>query len=74
MTDAIGDAPPDYAFDYEGVSPWAWQTSDDYVTYAEPIDDGYRYYYYEPGREHAVPRPRSLLQLWLFGRPGGCRL
>ena len=46
----LGDAPPDYGFAYDnGVTPWAWQSSDDYVRYAEPIDGGYRYYYYEPG-------------------------
>jgi hypothetical protein len=48
LLDTIGEAPPDYAFDYGGVEPWAWQTADDYYVYAEPIDDGYRYYYYGP--------------------------
>jgi hypothetical protein len=52
ISDTIGDAPPDYYFDYDGVEPWAWQTSGDYLTYAEPIDDGYRYYYYEPGADY----------------------
>src|SRR6186713_663866 len=32
ISDTIGDAPPDYYFDYDGVEPWAWQTSGDYVT------------------------------------------
>lgn len=45
----LGDSPPDYGYSYDGVSPWAWQTGDGYYRYAEPIDDGYRYYYYEPG-------------------------
>ena len=50
FSDALGDAPPDYGFAYEdGVQPWAWQSGDDYLRYAEPIDGGYRYYYYEPG-------------------------
>jgi hypothetical protein len=44
----LGDAPPDYAFAYDGVQPWAWETGDRYLRYAEPIDGGYRYYYYEP--------------------------
>lgn len=44
----LGDAPPDYGFAYDGVSPWAWQTGDRYFRYAEPVHDGYRYYYYEP--------------------------
>ena len=49
LLDTIGDAPPDYAFDYDGVEPWAWETADRYDIYAEPIDDGWRYYYYAPG-------------------------
>ena len=50
FAETLGEAPPDYGFAYEdGVTPWAWQSSDDYLRYAEPIDGGYRYYYYEPG-------------------------
>ncbi len=48
-TDALGEAPPDYAFDYDGVEPWAWQGYDNSLAFAEPIDDGYRTYYYRPG-------------------------
>lgn len=40
---------PDYGFDYRGEQPWAWQTANDDLMFAEPIDDGYRFYYYEPG-------------------------
>ncbi|MFB0873310.1 MULTISPECIES: hypothetical protein [unclassified Sphingobium] len=50
FSDMLGDAPPDYGFAYDGgVTPWAWESGDDYLRYAEPIDGGYRYYYYEPG-------------------------
>lgn len=50
FSDALGDAPPDYGFAYDdGVTPWAWQSRDDYLRYAEPVEGGYRYYYYEPG-------------------------
>lgn len=50
--DVVGDAPPDYGFDYDDVEPWGWEAASGYVTYAEPIDDGYyRYYYYEPGAD-----------------------
>jgi hypothetical protein len=49
--DAIFDAPPDYGFDYAGVEPWAWQGYDQSLTFVEPIDDGYRYYYYRPGAD-----------------------
>jgi hypothetical protein len=51
FSDAIGDAPPDYGFDYGNGEPWAWQGYDDSVVFAEPIDDGYRYYYYRPGAD-----------------------
>ncbi len=44
----LGDAPPDYAFGYDGVQPWAWETGDRYLRYAEPVSGGYRYYYYQP--------------------------
>ena len=49
LLDTIDDGPPDYAFDYDGVEPWGWQLADGYRVYAEPLDDGYRYYYYGPG-------------------------
>ncbi len=52
ISDTIGDAPPDYYFDYDGVEPFVWETGGDYLTHAEPIDDGYRYYYYEPGADY----------------------
>ncbi|MEE4454527.1 hypothetical protein [Novosphingobium resinovorum] len=47
----LGSAPPDYGFGYEGAQPWAWETGDHYRRYAEPIDGGYRYYYYAPRQE-----------------------
>jgi hypothetical protein len=47
----LGNAPPDHAFSYDGVQPWAWETGDRYMRYAEPVDGGYRYYSYEPDRE-----------------------
>ncbi len=49
--DVLGDAPPDYYFDYDGVDPWAWEGYDQSVVFLEPIDDGYRYYYYRPGAD-----------------------
>lgn len=48
LSGVLGDAPPDYGFAYDGVSPWAWETGDRYYRYAEPVSGGYRYYYYEP--------------------------
>jgi hypothetical protein len=51
--DEIGDAPPDYDYDYDGgVRPWVWETANGDYQYAEPVDGGYRYYYYQPGAEY----------------------
>jgi len=49
--DAVFDAPPDYGFDYAGTEPWAWEGYDRSLTFLEPVDDGYRYYYYRPGAD-----------------------
>lgn len=49
VSEAVGDAPPDYSYDDDGVRPWAWQTHQGDTQYAEPVDGGYRYYYYQPG-------------------------
>ena len=46
---AFYDVPPDYGFEYGGIEPLVWESEDDWDLYAEPWDDGYRYYYYEPG-------------------------
>ena len=49
---AFYDAPPDYGvYGMEG-EPWAWRSDDGYQMFAEPIDAGYRYYYYEPGHDY----------------------
>ncbi|MCR5877844.1 hypothetical protein [Phenylobacterium sp. J367] len=45
-------APPDYGFRYDDLEPWAWQTAGDELMFAEPLDDGYRFYYYEPGEDY----------------------
>jgi len=49
MSDAIGDAPPDYGFDYEDSHPWAWRTAGDALRLYEATSEGDRYYYYRPG-------------------------
>ena len=51
FADAIGDSPPDYTFDYDGGSPWAWQGYDGSATYVERVPDGFRTYYYRPGAD-----------------------
>ncbi|HET8613483.1 MAG TPA: hypothetical protein VFL92_12020 [Sphingomonas sp.] len=49
FADATNGAPPDYAFDYNGVSPWGWQSDNGGAEFVEPVAGGYRYYYYRPG-------------------------
>ncbi len=46
---AFYEVPPDYEFSYGGAEPWAWESRDNWTMYAEPIEAGYRTYYYEPG-------------------------
>ncbi|MBS0295646.1 MAG: hypothetical protein JSR45_04990 [Proteobacteria bacterium] len=52
MTTSFFDGPPDYTFDYGGVYPWAWRADDNALALAEPVSDGYRYYYYHPGDDY----------------------
>lgn len=52
MDRAFYDVPPDYGFAYDEVEPWVWESEDRWAMYAEPVSEGYRYYYYEPGQEH----------------------
>jgi len=49
MSDAIGDAPPDYGFDYQDTHPWVWRSANRSEQMVEPVQGGYRYYYYQPG-------------------------
>lgn len=50
MSDAFGDAPPDYGYDYGPTHVWAWRGGDNSVRLVEPVDGGQRYYYYRPGQ------------------------
>ena len=52
MGGALGDAPPDYAYDYNGVRPWVWQGDDGSTRVVEPTSDGDRYYYYDAGTDY----------------------
>ena len=47
--DVLDQAPPDYGFYYDDVEPWAWQGYDDSLIFVEPLEYGYRTYYYRPG-------------------------
>lgn len=48
----VSRRPPSYAFAYGDEQPWVWDAADEGMMFAEPIDDGYRYYYYEPGEAY----------------------
>ncbi|AQR73908.1 hypothetical protein [Sphingomonas sp. LM7] len=48
---AIGDAPPDYAFSFDGTEPWAWEMPDGHRIVVEETGDGIESYYFSPGDE-----------------------
>lgn len=50
LWEAIGDAPPDYAFAFEGAEPWVWETASGYQIVVEDAGvGGIRSYYFAPG-------------------------
>lgn len=51
MGDAFGDAPPDYAVDYDGTRPWVWRSDNGAYRVVERLPQGERDYYYEPGAD-----------------------
>ena len=52
LNQAFGDAPPDYAFEDDQVSPWVWRSDDGWYRVVEPLPEGDRYYYYQPGEDY----------------------
>jgi hypothetical protein len=46
---STANRPPSYAFRYQGEEPLVWRAADEASMYAEPVDGGYRDYYYAPG-------------------------
>jgi hypothetical protein len=51
MSQTYADAPPDYAFDYDGDAPEAWGSRDGVVRVGERVPGGWRDYYYQPGSD-----------------------
>jgi hypothetical protein len=52
MSRTLGDAPPDYTYDYGQQQPFVWRSDDGYQRIAEQLPDGgMRYYYYQPGAD-----------------------
>src|SRR4051812_44690565 len=49
LWEAIGDAPPDFAFQFEGAEPWAWETQDGHRIVVEEAPAGMQSYYFAPG-------------------------
>jgi len=49
FSQSLADAPPDYTYDYQGETPWVWQSPDGYYRVAERLPVGVRYFYYAPG-------------------------
>ncbi|RYE00926.1 MAG: hypothetical protein EOP61_12665, partial [Sphingomonadales bacterium] len=54
LWEAIGDAPPDFSFRFEGLEPWAWQTADGHQIMVEDAGarGGIRSYYFAPGAQN----------------------
>jgi hypothetical protein len=48
IDDVYGEAPPDYAFDYDDTGPVVWLDGDYVVCIGEPAPDGVRFYFFEP--------------------------
>jgi hypothetical protein len=53
ISDAVGDAPPDYSFDFasggDSSRPWAWTLQDGSTLILEQRDDGPHFYYFGVG-------------------------
>ena len=58
MSNAIGQAPPDYGFDYQGVRPWVWRSATRAVRVVEPRRNELSRVAYE---RSAPPMPIKLL-------------
>ncbi|HVJ02128.1 MAG TPA: hypothetical protein VM662_08100 [Sphingomonas sp.] len=51
LWEAIGNAPPDHSFAFEGSEPWAWETEAGFRIVVEDGPEGIRSYYFEPGAD-----------------------
>jgi len=49
LWDAVGDAPPDYSFGFDGGTPVAWELRDGYWVVVEERPEGARTYFFAPG-------------------------
>ena len=51
LSQAVGEAPPDYAFYAGGAEPWAWTFGDGSLLLVENRPDGLHSYYFENGSD-----------------------
>lgn len=51
LWDAIGNAPPDYAFAFEDAEPWAWELQSGDSIIVEETPEGIQTYYFDPEAE-----------------------
>ena len=51
MWDAIGNAPPDYAFAFEDAEPWAWELQSGDAIIVDETPGGIQTYYFDPEAE-----------------------
>lgn len=49
LWDAVGDAPPDYGFGFDGGRPMAWETRDGYWVVVDDRAEGTTTYFFAPG-------------------------
>lgn len=68
LAEAIGDAPPDYTFRYDGIDSWAWTTRGGETLIVEPGREGVIQYYYR-GRSSAPYLVRTDAYSYAFDGP-----
>ncbi|MEI9928604.1 MAG: hypothetical protein WDN44_14015 [Sphingomonas sp.] len=51
LSEAIGEAPPDFAFAFDGGQPWTWTAADGSVLIVEQAGDGPHGYYFDAGAD-----------------------
>ncbi len=68
LAQAIGDAPPDFAFRFDGRDAWIWQSNEGEAMIVEPSPYGVIQYYYAP-RAAAPYLVRDVYQSYAFEGP-----
>ena len=59
---ALGNSPPDFTFDCDGINCWAWVSRAGEVLIVEPARNGVLQYFFAPQQSCALPGARFLYQ------------